>query len=634
MKFLHRSIQEQFLPLLAKVQKPSRYVGQEWGTTQKTGELFHVCLMYPDVYEVGQANLGLSILYHELNAASDIFCERSYVPWIDMARELREAKVPLPTLETCAPVASCEVVGFTLAHELAFTNILEALDLAQIPLTSCERTLEDPFVIGGGPSVWNCEPIAPAFDAVILGDGEGLLKEICEVIKDKRNQGHTRQEILEALSRLAGVYVPSFYEAQDPKNWFSVLAPKEDSHAPKVVYKHVIQDFAATPCDVQTIVPYMDVVQNRLSLEILRGCARGCRFCQAGMTYRPVRERPRAQIVTAACGGLQVTGYDEISLSSLSTTDYSQCAELLHDLSDSLKDTGVKVSIPSQRLDAFGARMALEVSQNKKGGLTFAPEAGSQRLRDVINKNVTDDDIERAAHLAFSHGWKHLKLYFMMGLPTETDEDILGIAKIAQRVLEIGRSYSKGKKSKVEVHISVAVFVPKAYTPFQWVGQLTQNEVRRRQKLLREALGDRALKLAYHDAEVSTVEAALSKLGRPGFALVEQAWKAGCVFDAWTDCFSFERWEQSARKLGVSLFDLAEKSFGIDDALPWEVTSPGVSKGFLKREYRSALEGITCDDCTMTSCTGCGVCPVLNVHNSLCGTRKGAQTQADVTKEA
>lgn len=609
-------------PLLAQVEKPSRYLDHEWGACESQRGPFHACVMYPDVYEVGQPNLGLAILYNELNKQEGISCERAYLPWTDMIGLMRERGIPLLSLESSSPVASFDLVGFTLAHEMACTNIVEALDLAQIPVRASDRAEDDPIVIAGGPSVWNCEPVAPMFDAVLLGDGEEAIVEMAQVVREGRAQGLARPSIVRNLGRVQGVYVPSLYDivVDERSTRWGYAVPKPGSGAPERVLKRSLQNFAGSDPVCQKIIPYMGLIQDRLSVEVLRGCARGCRFCQAGMTYRPVRERPAEQVIQAVEQGLAATGYDECSLSSLSTTDHSQCREILTRLNGDLAPEGIRVSIPSQRLDSFGVDMAAAVGASRKASLTFAPEAGSQRLRDVINKNVTEDDLEQAARNAFSNGWRRMKLYFMMGLPNETDEDILGITRSAERVLKIGRSIL-GPRSGASVSISVAVFVPKAHTPFQWAGQLRLDEVRRRQSLLLHSEPDRAIRISYHDAETSLVEAVLSKMGRAGFDLVYAAWKHGCRFDAWSDQFHFERWEEAAREVGIDLVETAAEAFPLDARLPWDHTSPGVSKGYLQREWRRATRGETTPDCTRASCTGCGVCPALDVHNSVIGER-------------
>ena len=612
-------------PLLPHVEHPSRYLDHEWGACEEQDGPFHLCMCYADVYEVGQPNLGVAILYNAVNAQEGMSCERAYLPWKDMSALMRERGVPMLSLEGAAPLASFDAVGFTLAHELIWTNVIEALDLAGIAVESADRDEDDPIILAGGPSAWNCEPMADVFDAVLLGDGEESIVEVCAKIRERRAAGDTRAELLLELSRLDGVYVPSLYDVvvDDSSTRWGYAVPKPGSVAPSVVRKSCIPDLAATPAVAGRIVPYMGIVQDRLSLEVLRGCARGCRFCQAGMTYRPVRERPFEQVVEAGEAGLAASGHDEISLTSLSTTDHSQCARILNRMHADLGDRGIRVSIPSQRLDSFGVEMALAVGGGKKGGLTFAPEAGSQRLRDVINKNVTEEDLERAARNAFENGWRRCKLYFMMGLPTETDDDIVGIVRAAERVLEIGREVvGRGYKSGVSVSISVAVFVPKCYTPFQWCGQLAPEEVRRRQQLLLHSCKDRGVRIAYHDSSTSLVEGAISKMGRAGFALIREAWARGCRFDAWTSEFSFERWAEAAAACGYDLEDVACEQFGLEARLPWDHTSPGVSKGFLQREWRRAAEGVTTPDCTRTSCVGCGVCPTLGVSNVIVEERR------------
>ena len=611
-------------PLLAYVEHPARYIDHEWGACEEQDGPFHLCMVYADVYEVGQPNLGVSILYNQVNAQEGMSCERCYLPWKDLSALMRERGVPLLSLEGSAPLSSFDAIGFTLAHELIATNVLETLDLAGIALTSSERDEDDPVILAGGPSAWNCEPLAAVFDAVLLGDGEESIVEVCACIRDARSEGVSRAELLRRLARVPGTYVPSLYETRTDETstrWgYAVPRPGED--VPEVVLKRCVNDFAATPAVAQRIVPYAGIVQDRLSLEVLRGCARGCRFCQAGMTYRPVRERPAEQVVAGGVEGLEASGHNEISLSSLSTTDHSQCAEILAGLNERLAGRGVRVSIPSQRLDAFGVEMAAAVAGARRGGLTFAPEAGSQRLRDVINKNVTEDDLERAARNAFEAGWRRCKLYFMMGLPTETDEDVVGIARMAERVLEIGREVvGRGVKSGVSVSISVAVLVPKAFTAFQWAGQLDPDEVRRRQQLLLHEVRDRAIRVSYHDADVSLVEGALSKMGRAGFDLVREAWRRGCRFDAWTSEFRFDLWQEAAAACGLDLAEVACEEFPLSARLPWEHTSPGVDKGYLQREWLRAREEVTTPDCTRESCTGCGVCPTLGVHNVIQGVR-------------
>lgn len=611
-------------PLLAKVEKPSRYIDHEWGTLSKADADYRCCLIYPDVYEVGLPNQGIAILYNILNQAEGISCERGYVPWPDMGDAMREAGIPLLSLEGAAPVASFDIVGLHVPHEMAVTNFLEALDLAGIPLLAADRGEDDPIIIAGGPSVYNPEPYAAFFDAILIGEGEESLLETCQLHRRLRDEGVPRAQIVEQLASIAGNYVPSLYEVRhdEPCSPHGYTVPREGKDAPTVVYKRVVEDFGATNPLSQSCVPYAQLVHDRLSIEILRGCARGCRFCQAGMTYRPVRERSADQIVSSVIQGLEKTGYDEVSLTSLSTTDHSCIRDVLGRLNRRLEDTGIRVSIPSQRLDSFGVDMAESVAGEKKGGLTFAPEAGSQRMRDIINKNVTEEDLDRAAKAAFEAGWNRMKLYFMMGLPGERDEDIVAIANLADHVLELGRSVvPKARRGSISVSISVSVFIPKAATPFQWCPQLDYDDVKRRQKLLITSVRNRAVRVHYHDAETSLIEAALSRAGRDMTPVIIDAWRSGSRFDAWVEHFSLDNWKEAAAKNGIDLNELVHLPYELDWRLPWEHVSPGCTRGFLEREYRRSLEGVTTLDCTRTSCTGCGICPTLHAKNVLMGDR-------------
>ncbi len=611
-------------PLLARVEKPSRYIDHEWGTRSSAEADYRVCLVYPDVYEVGLPNQGIAILYAVLNEQEGISCERGYVPWIDMADAMREADVPLLSLEGAASLSSFDVVGLHLPHEMACTNMLETLDLAGIPLHAADRGEDDPLVISGGPSVYNPEPLAPFIDAFLIGEGEEHIVEVCRAHERLRDAGATRLEILRELAKIPGTYVPSLYEVRHDEACtpHGYTVPRAGEDVPEVVHKRVVADFGATDPVPQSVVPFAQLVHDRLSIEVLRGCARGCRFCQAGMTYRPVRERTPDQIVSAVMRGLEKTGYDEVSLTSLSTTDHSCCPEVLSRLNRRLADTGIRISIPSQRLDSFGIDMALQVAGEKKGGLTFAPEAGSQRLRDVINKNVTEDDLERATRAAFEAGWRRVKLYFMMGLPGETDEDIVAIANLADRTYEIAREVvPPAQRGGVSVSISCSVFIPKAATPFQWCAQTPDDEVKRRQQLLLRSVRNRAVRVHYHDADTSLLEAVLSRGGRDIAPVILGAWRRGARFDAWTEQFDLSRWEEAAAEAGIDLREVATEPFDLDARLPWEHVSPGVSRGYLLREYRKALEGTTTADCSRTSCTGCGVCPTLHADNILAGER-------------
>lgn len=618
------SLWERVEPLLLDVERPSRYIGSEFGARDPGDASFRVALAYPDTYEVGQPNQGLAILYDIVNRMPDASAERVFLPWKDMAEALRRESIPLFVLESMSPVKDVDLLGITVPHELAATNILELLDLSGIPLRAEDRGEKDTLVIGGGPSIYNPEPFAPFFDAVVIGDGEEVITRIVEVLTEARNEGRTRVEKLETLATLTGVYVPSFYGTTETAG-VSVVQSIHPG-APMPVERAILEDLESVPALTEPVVPYMDVVHDRLSVEIMRGCARGCRFCQAGMTYRPIRERSADTIVTAATEGLRRTGYDEVSLMSLSSTDHSCIAPVLSRLNTVLEDSGKNISLPSQRLDSFGVEMAQLVAGGKKGGLTFAPEAGSQRLRDVINKNVTEQDLVDAARAAFANGWMRLKLYFMIGLPTETDEDVLAIAELVKRVLEVARDEIPGdRRGGLMVSVSVAVFVPKSVTPFQWFGQIPHDEVLRRVRLLQGAMPKRNVQFRYHDTGTSRLEAAISKADRRGADLIEMAWREGARFDAWSDEFDFDRWSRAATSIGVDLDEWAQRSFDVDGPLPWDHIDAGVSRAFLAREWKRALEALTTPDCTFVGCTGCRLCQDRVVENVLAGERHGAR---------
>ncbi len=614
-------------PLLARVERPARYLNHEWGCVVKDDAPFQFCMIYPDTYELGQANQAVRILVNAVNATEGMGAERAFLPAVDMADLMRDVGVPLFSLESCVPVAEFDAVGITLPHELAATNILETLDLAGIPLHSAERAEDDPIVLAGGPCAYNPEPYAPFFDVILVGEGEEQLPEALSLIRRLRSEAAPRAAILRALAReVGGAYVPSLYrwrdeaEAQAAGSWVEPLF----DDVPPVVDKRVFEGFAASDAHEPMVVPYTEVVHDRLNIEVLRGCARGCRFCQAGMMYRPVRERSADNIVNAVVRGLAETGYDEVSLTSLSSTDHSQIAEILTRVNDACAGRGVRVSVPSQRLDAFGVEMAELVAGQKKGGLTFAPEAGTQRLRDVINKNVTEDDLFSAIDAAFAAGWRRCKLYFMVGLPTETDEDIKGIASLAQRAYDRAKAaVPPEQRGSVRMSVSCAVFVPKAQTPFQWDGQISPEETLRRVGLLKRSVKYKAVDVHYHDPATSFVEAVMSRGGREAAAWVEEAWRRGARFDAWTEHFNEEAWTGAAEALGIDPARIAQADFPTDYVLPWAHITAAVSPKFLARERARAQEGVTTPDCTFENCSACGACPTLGADIELMEERVG-----------
>ena len=603
--------------LLPRVARPVRYINHEYGavhrydTDDPTDASF--CMVYPDTYELGQANQAIRILVNAVNATEGMWAERAFLPDPEFADLMREEGLPLFSLESCAPLSEFTCVGITLPHELAATNVLETLDLAGIPLRASERGEAEPFVMAGGPCTYNPEPYAPFFDCMCIGEGEEAMPETVACIRDGRRAGKSRQEILVDLARIPGTYVPSLYEpVENPAEVGAMVRPIHEA-APTVVHKRVWEGFAESSGWEPCIVPFADLVHDRLNVEILRGCARGCRFCQAGMTYRPVRERSAENIVQSVLTGLKETGYDEVSLTSLSTTDHSQIEQILSRLGTELSGTGIRVSIPSQRLDSFGVGMAKLVAGEKRSGLTFAPEAGTQRLRDVINKNVTEDDLFNAIEAAFKAGWRRCKLYFMIGLPTETDEDVKGIASLVQRAYDCAREVTPpDQRGRIQIGASCALFVPKAQTPFQWCGQIPPEEALRRVNLLRNSVKYKQVRINWHDPATSFVEALMSRGGRECADLLQGAWERGSRFDAWTEHFREDAWRESAAACGLDVDAAAQRSFELREVLPWQHISCGVSLGYLRAEYRRALEGQTTPDCTFESCTGCGLCQDLN----------------------
>ena len=547
-------------------------------------------------------------MMHFVNAMGGMGAERAFLPAVDMADLMREEGVPLFSLESCRPVVDFDVVGITLPHELAATNVLETLDLAGIPLRTADRAEGDPIVLAGGPCAYNPEPYAPFFDVILVGEGEEQLPEVLALIRELRASGAPRADILrEVARRVGGAYVPSLYrwrsedEAQAAGSWAEPLF----DDVPRVVHKRVFEGFADSPALEPMIVPYTEVVHDRLNVEILRGCARGCRFCQAGMMYRPVRERSADNIVDAVARGLAETGYDEVSLTSLSSTDHSQIAEILSRVNADCAGAGVRVSVPSQRLDAFGVEMAQLVAGQKKGGLTFAPEAGTQRLRDVINKNVTQEDLLASCRTAFAGGYSAVKLYFMLGLPTETDEDVLGIADLAARVMHEWRESATNKNRGVRITVSTSWFVPKPHTAFQWQGQITRAEYERRVKLLREAIKTKTVTYNWHDSDTSFLEAILARGDRRLGKVLETAWRKGAKLDAWEEYFSLQRWLDAFDECGLDPTFYANRDRSRDEIMPWSMISSGVTESYLWREWERACEGVTTPDCR-THCNACG----------------------------
>jgi len=603
--------------VLGEVQKPARYIGCEDGMTVPIHHPDRVAwlLVYPDTYEVGLPNQGLQILYEILNERPDAVAERSYAPWTDMAAVLRREGLPLFSVDTHRPAADFDVLAFNLSAELVYTNVLECLDLAGIPLRTSDRDAGHPLVLVGGHCSYNPEPLADFIDAAVLGDGEEVVAEITETVTAWRAKGHgSRSGLLRRLATVPGVYVPSLYRAEFDEGILTSITPLDD--APPVVEKRTVADLADWPYPKRQLVPLTEVVHDRLNVEVFRGCTRGCRFCQAGMITRPVRERPADQVRTMVTEGLRRTGYDEVALTSLSTADFSGIEQVVAETVADDACGQVSVSLPSLRVDAFTVGIAAEIQRARRTGLTFAPEAGSWRMRQVINKLISEEDLYAAVESAFSQGWRRVKLYFLTGLPTETDEDTLGILEMARRCVEVGRLHQHNPS----VTVSVGGFVPKPFTPFQWFGQNTERELRRKVGLLRDELkrrpkAYRGVQLKWHDARASVVEGLMSRGDRRLGTVIEDVWRSGGVFQEWSEHFDMHLWEDALDRHGLSLEDFVYRHRTEDEVLPWDHLSAGLHKDFLWQDWRDALEAVGLEDCRWTPCYDCGACTGYGIEH-------------------
>ena len=595
--------------ILKEVQKPARYIGTEYNSVHKdlSEILIRFAFCFPDVYEVGMSHLGIKILYHLLNEQPDIYCERVFAPWIDMEEKMREQNIPLFSNETRTPVADFDIVGFTLQYEMSYSNIVNMLDLAGIPPLREERGEDMPFVYAGGPCAYNPEPLADIMDFYMIGESEEQMLEVMEAYRVWKRSGAPKLAFLESLLDIRGIYVPQFYTVT--YNEDGTIASMEPNHpkAPKRVQKQFVRDMDAAYYPETMIVPYMEVIHDRITLELFRGCIRGCRFCQAGMLYRPVREKSPKRLLDLAQKLIDTTGYEEISMSSLSTSDYTGLKELTEGLLDMTVEKKINLSLPSLRIDSFSMELMQKVQKVRKSGLTFAPEAGSQRMRDVINKGVTEEDLMRSVSLAFAGGYSGVKLYFMIGLPTETAEDVKAIAHLAHKVVQAYRDTPRELRNKgLRVTVSASSFVPKPFTPFQWAAQDDIEALREKQYLIKNEIHDKAIVYNWHESTLSVLEGVFARGDRRLGRVLVRAQKLGVRFDAWQECFQYDLWMQAFREEEIDpwFYNYRERSY--DEILPWEVIDPGVTRAFLERENEKAKRGELTPNCR-SGCGGCGM---------------------------
>ena len=600
-------LKKQIDNILPYVEKPARYTGNEFNSVHKNPDDVNIrfAFCFADVYEVGMSHLGMKILYHLLNERSDTYCERVFAPWIDMEDKMRENNIPLFTLETLDPVKEFDFVGFTLQYEMSYSNIINMLDLAGIPLYQKDRGEGDPFVVMGGPCAYSAECLAPFCDFFELGEGEEMMNEVMDVYNEWKSKKLPRAEFLKMVSKIEGIYVPSFYNVEyNEDNTVKSITPIDET-VPKKVKKRVIKDLDKVYFPDKIIVPFIEIVHDRIMLEVFRGCIRGCRFCQAGMIYRPVREKNASTLLDCAQRLMDSTGYDEISLTSLSTSDYTQLKELTDGLIPMTEDKKVSLSLPSLRLDSFSMDLMEKVQKVRKSSLTFAPEARTQRMRDVINKDITEDDLLSSSKMAFEGGYSSIKLYFMIGLPFETNDDIRGIGELSKKVVREYFSVPKEKRAPgLKITTSVSSFVPKAFTPFQWSRQNKVEELREKQAVLKDAIMDKRIKYNYHEAPVSYLEGVFARGDRRLASVLVEAHKNGVRFDGWTDLFNKEKWDDAFKKCNIDPdFYTRERSF--DEVLPWDMIDIGVRKEFLINEAKKAEKAQVTPNCRQ-KCSACG----------------------------
>ena len=597
--------------ILLKISQPARYIGGEVNMVKKDPSKVAVrfAMCFPDVYEIGMSHLGIQILYDMFNRRDDVYCERVYSPWMDLDPIMREKKIPLFAVESQDPIKKFDFLGITIQYEMCYTNILQVLELSQIPLHAEDRTEEDPIVIGGGPCTYNPEPIAPFFDLFYMGEGEVVYFDLIDRYKEIKARGGSRKEFLEQAAQIPGIYVPGFYDVTYKEDGTIEAMTPNNPHAPQTVSKQLVMDMSDTWYPEKPVVPYLRATQDRVVLEIMRGCIRGCRFCQAGMVYRPVRERSLEELKRLARTMLKSTGHEEISLSSLSSSDYTKLEGIVNFLIDEFDGKGVNVSL---RIDAFSLDVMSKVQDVKKSSLTFAPEAGSQRLRNVINKGLTEENILNGSAEAFKGGWNRVKLYFMLGLPTETVEDMQGIAELSEKVAEVYYDTvpKEQRHGKVQVTASTSFFVPKPFTPFQWAPMCTKEQFLERASIvnhrMKEMLNKKSLRYNWHEADVTVLEGVLARGDRKVAAVIEEAYRQGAIYDSWSEYFNNDIWMKAFETCGVDIDFYTTRERSLDEVFPWDFIDAGVTKDFLKREWANAQAETVTPNCRMR-CSGCGV---------------------------